>query len=196
MVRLILVFAIAVSTAACSVSKSTNYYVLTANSDTPAVQVSTVFEDQPSLGVGPVSVPEYLQRSQIVYSMMGNQLTVSSANQWSEPLNSAIVRVVTSNLSRLTPAVSIRPFPWRSDSKPEMVVRIALTELNRRAAEEAKLVADWVLVDTESKQVIHRARFSQSARVSGFSYSKLVQAYSDLLAALSRDISEAIEKRG
>ena len=82
MVRLILVFAIAVSTAACSVSKSTNYYVLTANSDTPAVQVSTVFEDQPSLGVGPVSVPEYLQRSQIVYSMMGNQLTVSSANQW------------------------------------------------------------------------------------------------------------------
>lgn len=192
MLRLSMIFLFVLSATSCGTSRVNNFYLLTANSKAEATQSTKVAKNEIILGIGPVTVPDYLQRSQIAYSMAGNQLVLSSENQWSEPLDKAVARVIAVNLSRLNPNISTLTFPWRTDSKPKLAVRLTIVELNRQSQDQAELVADWTLVDLKSKQTLHRAKFSQSTIVSEFSYSTLTEAYSDLLAVLSNDINEVL----
>jgi len=192
MLRLSLVLLFTLLAAACGTSRMNNFYVLSPNSKANTIQSVNLAESKITIGIGPVKVPDFLLRSQIAYSMANNQLVLSSENQWSEPLDKGIARVVTVNLSRLNPKISTSTFPWRSDSKPKRSIRLTIIELNRQSEDKAVLVADWTLVDVKTKQILHRASFSESTNISEFSYSNLTKAYSDLLARLSHHINEAL----
>jgi len=206
MARLLLIISFALFTSACSTSPTNNFYILTANSSANSVTKNaennstsnTKVDDENSVnksvvGVGPITVPDYLQRSPIAYSMTNNHLIVSSVDQWSEPLDKAIGRVMAVNLSRLYPSRSTLTFPWRIESKPQFAIRISIIELNRQSVDQAVLEADWTLVDIKKRQVLHRARFSQMIRTSEFSYANLAYAYSDLLAMLSHTIDKVLQ---
>ncbi len=192
--RLILFAGLAITLAlgSCASSPEVNYYLLTANSkdnlgsSNPANNISV------SLGVGPITVPEYLQRSQIVYSMDGNNLTIAQQDFWSEPLDSAISRVVAYNLMRLNKNSSIVTFPWRGDQSPHYAIRISIIELNRSSTNIAHLEAEWTLLDQQSKSILGNQIFSATVEMSEFSYLALAGAYSELLAVLSENISAAV----
>ena len=62
--------------AACGSTPPSDYYVLS------AAATETPSGDSPSLGVGPVSIPEYLNRNSMVFNRDGNKLEIASFARW------------------------------------------------------------------------------------------------------------------
>jgi uncharacterized lipoprotein YmbA len=173
--------------------------MLTANSLSNNLQNNNIFTADKNpvnkliVGIGPINLPEYLQRLPIVYSMETNHLFLSSSDQWSEPLDRAISRVIADNLSRLDSSRYTMRFPWHLGTEPQLAIRISLIQLNRLSVDQAIIDTYWTLVNIKTRQVLHRARFSQRVFISEFSYVNLANAYSNLLAMLSNNISEVLQ---
>lgn len=74
----------------CSTSLPTKYYVLAAAESKAAdVQLRTRI-----VGLGPLEIPEYLDRKSIVTRVREYELRVSDLHRWAEPLTGAIERVL------------------------------------------------------------------------------------------------------
>jgi uncharacterized lipoprotein YmbA len=173
--------------AGCGSSPPVNYYVLSAHTG-PAPAGST-----PSLGVGPVAVPEYLNRDNMVMNREGNTLVVASSDRWAEPLMDGIQRVLAINLAGLLNTQSIRLHPWHRDQAPDYGVSINLLSLD--ASEQgATLAAEWLLYRPSDKQVVSRrlSRLEQPFPDRPVASEQVAAAYSELLLRLSEVIAGAI----
>ena len=114
------IVALAVLLMGCGSSPRNNHYVLTGD----AGKIPT--GSAPSLGVGPIKVPEYLNRTGMVFSREGNQLHVSATERWAEPLEAGVMRVVAINLAASLNTQEIRSFPWDPKRAPDYGVSITL----------------------------------------------------------------------
>ena len=123
---------------ACGSSPQSNFYRLTAAvSPSPGGQTPTV-------GIGPIDIPEFLNRNAMVYTRDGNQLQVAGEELWAEPLDYGITRVMGINLSHLLHSEDIRFFPWDVRHAPEYGVKVRVLDLDARDG-QAMLVAEWLL---------------------------------------------------
>lgn len=59
-----------------------------------------------TIGVGPVSIPDSLDRSQIATLSGGNEVIIAEFDRWSGSCRDEIARVMTENLSALLPIVT------------------------------------------------------------------------------------------
>ncbi len=89
----------------CGSSPPNNFYVLSAH-EFPAPSGTA-----PALGVGPINIPEYLGRQNMVYSRVDNTLQVASLDMWAEPLGAGIQRVLVLNLTGLLNTQDVSTFP-------------------------------------------------------------------------------------
>jgi len=63
----------------------------------------------PAVAIARPSLPPYLERNELVTRTGDGRLKIHENDIWSEPLNSAISRVVADNLRRLTGSTNIQP---------------------------------------------------------------------------------------
>ena len=84
----------------------TRYYALTATS---TGRLAT--RPDLAVGVGPVVIPGYLDHKEIVTAGEANDLILADYHVWAEPLEKAITRVVSKNLSQLLGSPTVAPFP-------------------------------------------------------------------------------------
>ena len=183
------IVALAVLLMGCGSSPRNNHYVLTGD----AGKIPT--GSAPSLGVGPIKVPEYLNRTGMVFSREGNQLQVSSTERWAEPLEAGVMRVVAINLAASLNTQDIRSFPWDPKRAPDYGVSITLLALDAND-DEATLVAEWrVFLPASLESVTRRvSRFKLPLPAGEISAGQIAPAYSQLLSQLSTQISESIKK--
>lgn len=191
--------------ASCSTSPAKTLYILTANAETHDGSLLEVNEQslplsESVIGIGPIAVPEYLQRLPVAREVTGNVLQQSSLNQWAEPLDSAITRVIAENLSRLQPDRFTLIYPWRAENSPRYAVRVNVVNLAQQSGSRVILEANWALVDLASKQVVRRSKFHQTQGLTRQAtgaeavYAELAGVYSDLLTLLSQDIDRALKE--
>jgi uncharacterized lipoprotein YmbA len=172
----------------CATSPPSNFYRLTPAAD-HAPGGST-----PSLGIGPVDIPEFLNRNALVYTRGGNQLQLAESERWAEPLDDGITRVLGLNLSALLQTESLRFFPWDLRQAPDYGVRINILELDARDG-QAILVADWLLYRPGNGATLTSriSQFSQALPAGELQAAQLPAAYSALLFKLSETIAAAIK---
>ena len=187
---LTLAAALALSTilAGCGSSPSNNYHRLTATVAT-APQGET-----PSLGVGPIDIPAYLDREKLVYQQEGTSLQVASTEHWAEPLGAGIERVLALNLAGLLNTQDMQTFPWHPQRAPDYGVRVNLLTLDTNS-NEAVLTAEWLVYRPEDAQTVQRRISSvQKPLNSGQAVIDDIPAvYSELLFQLSEIIAAAID---
>lgn len=176
---------------ACQHSPKKNYFYLTPINTTEKSSTDSASVTQ-LIGLGPIDIPEYLTRSQIIDSQADNSLVMADNAYWAEPLDKSIARVISLNLIHMNVARSIVDFPWRNDSKPRYSFRLHIDDLSRNG-KNATINAIWELVDNGNKTTLMRHHFVRS--ISAESGAKgLAQSYSQLLADLSREMDEALNK--
>ena len=175
--------------AGCGSSPSHNYYLLHANS------IPGQGESSLSLGIGPVSVPEYLNRSALVHSGAGNTLNIASLERWAEPLQDGITRVLGLNLAAELGTQDLRPHPWQRSERPDLAVQLWLLQLDVRDG-VAELVTEWRLHQPGSERDVERriSRLSQPLPGGQWQADAAAAAYSALLQALAEEIAAAIRK--
>ena len=173
--------------AGCGSSPPINYYVLSAHKD------SVPSGSTPSLGVGPIAIPEYLNRDNLVTNREGNTLVVASSDRWAEPLADGVPRVLAINLAGLLNTQSIRSYPWHREQTPDYGIRINLLSLDANG-EEATLSAEWLLYRPADNDEVRRqlSRLRQPLSDGTVGPEQIAQAYSELLFKLSEMIASAI----
>ncbi|HEV2055933.1 MAG TPA: PqiC family protein [Methylomirabilota bacterium] len=167
-------------------SAATRFYVL-APGEIPAVPVAGAT----SVGVGPVGVPGYLDRPQIVTRPAADKIDLGEFDQWGEPLRDGISRVLAEDLARQMPSARISIFPWRSLESVRYQVIVDVTRLDGPAGGDLALEARWRILDAAGKEVaVKTTRLAEPT--GGAGYSATVSAMSRVLAALSREIAQAL----
>jgi uncharacterized lipoprotein YmbA len=136
--RVTALVALAALFTACSTTPPSRHYLLTATLDEiPASQ-------SPAIGVGPIEIPEYLNRNTLVYRGQDNELEITHQSRWGEPLEDGISRVVSLNLAGLVGTENVRSFPWHPQRPPDYGVKIRILRMDATDS-EAILIAEWVI---------------------------------------------------
>jgi hypothetical protein len=191
-----------VAIAACAVvfaasggcgSSTTRFYALNALSPGTA-QKDGGARPGPGLGVGPVSLPERLNRPEIVTRVNETMLHLAEFDQWAAPLQDSVTRVLAENLSSLVPTDQVTIYPWTSEAPIDYEVRVDISQLDGSLGKDCSLVARWSVFRRADKHTM--AGKSSHSEPAGESYATLVAAQSRLLAALSRDIVAALKAEG
>src|SRR5262245_57988989 len=165
----------------------TQFYLLTPlTSPDTAPPASAGWRDR-TLGVGPVTVPPYLDRPQIVTRASRAKVVLADLDQWAAPLADTIARVLAEDLSLLIPTERVVLHPWPRTLDPDYQVTVEVLQFDRGPGGEVVLVARWSLLDRDGKDLVLRtSRLSQAA--GGTDYEAAVTAMGRTLEALARDM--------
>jgi hypothetical protein len=142
------------------------------------------------VGLGPIHIPAYLDRPQIVRAASGQEYYLSDQHRWAERLDENIARVSARNLAAYLPADQIVPYPWPREPKPDAQVTITIQELHVDPAGEARMSALWTLRQGKARAVSRQ--FSCRQPASAEDYALMVEAQSQCLARLNHDMAHAI----
>ncbi|MCH2546837.1 MAG: PqiC family protein [Alphaproteobacteria bacterium] len=145
------------------------------------------------VGVGPVMVTDYLDRSQIVIRVTDNQLELSEFDRWAGNPDKEIQRVLAANLATLLGTSRITTYPWKTAIVPEISVEVNVERFEYAYTGETWLVANWQVFTQDGRNIVAFQR-SELKRASGKEYNEIAQALSELVADLSTQIASEIRK--
>ena len=149
-----------------------------------------------AIGVGPVELPEYLDRPQIVTRKSQNQLEISEFHRWAGSLPQGFSRVLAKNISTLLPTDRVAVFPWEGTFSPTYQVKVQVEQFDGQVGKQVFLRVIWSVVSQEgAKELVVRKTFIEEP-VPTKDYDGLVAAESNALATLSREIVEEIRRLG
>jgi uncharacterized lipoprotein YmbA len=109
---------------------------------------------EPVLGLGPITMPSYLDRPELVTRTGSNQLQVSPTDRWGEPLELGFARALRFQLGKQLGADSIVLFPWDRAKTPPLTVAIDVSRFERRADGTVELRARWTLRESASGRIL------------------------------------------
>ena len=172
---------------ACGTSQKTDFYQLEETSDASLVGV----EKGCIIGVGPINLPEYINRPQIVTRKSENHFNVSEFNRWIEPVNDSINRLLVINLSNNLNSNRVYWLP-RNDRQYPLDLRIAIDigRFDGQLGKEVILESRWSIYDKNDKPTLTRVSLIKEP-VNGESYSALVVAMNRALQQLGKEIAQA-----
>ncbi len=156
-VPLILLAAL-IALGACGTSPPSRYYALE-NAGYDSI------DDGPNsvvLGVGPIRVPEYLERPQIVTRGQNRELHIDDFNRWAEPVGHAQLTVLASNLDGLLQDVIVLAYPYGriADYDYRLVARVERFDMD--ASGSTVLSVQWSISGADGEPVLapRRSRFA------------------------------------
>jgi uncharacterized protein len=180
------------TTAGCGTTGPTKFYVLNALAGSETAAPALTARPGIAVGVGPVKIPEYLDRLQIVTRSTMSSLQLAEFERWAEPLEKSIPRILAENLSALLGSDQIAIHPWPNALQVEYQLVVEVNRLDGTLRQNALLDARWTLLADKGKRVVVRKNSTVSEPVSGGSYEGLVMAQSRTLAQLAKEIANAI----
>jgi uncharacterized lipoprotein YmbA len=177
--------------AACSQTPPTQFYTLS-SMQLPA---SDVGGPNTVVGVGPVTLPEYLDRPQIVTRESGNRVMLADFSVWVEPVNGMFMRVLVENLSLLLATDNVIALPQRRPMRLDYQVEVDVTRFDADLSGRALLDARWRVFGRDGERLIGEGRSTivVPAAEPG-TYEAIVAALSKALGQMSAAIASAIEK--
>lgn len=140
------------------------------------------------VAVGPVTVPDIVDRPQLVVRLAPNRVELLEQHRWAEPLKSAIPRVIAADLTRLLGA-EVSTESRRMDA--EYHVRIEIGTFESLPGEAVALDALWS-VRPRAAGATRSGRTALRVATDGPGYEALAAAHAGALAQLSRDVAAAI----
>ena len=154
-------------------------------------------DDDVVLGVGPMRMAEYLNRTQIVTRGAGAELKVDEFNRWAEPLEDAFHRVLSINVDNTMDGVTVLAFPWESAVRRQVDYRLLGDVIRFDADRSGSVVLEtqWGIAAVDSGDVVVRARrtrYEAQAR-SPDDPATIASAMNEALAKFSRDIAGAMQ---
>jgi len=146
-----------------------------------------------SLGLGPISLPAYLDRPQMMTRVGPNQVEFSDANRWAEPLEINLARTLAHNLKLLLHADQVVTFPWSSSTKLNYTVPIDVLRFECDGNGNAQLSARWTIKDPKGKRLLETRESQLNQQASSPGAEGSVAALSAVLSDFSREVAAAVD---
>jgi uncharacterized protein len=147
------------------------------------------------VGVGPVTLPDYLDRPQIVTRASGNRMMLAAFDAWVEPMDGMFSRVLVENLSSLLATDNVVLLPQRRPTPLDYQVEVDVTRFDADLNGRAVLDARWKVFGKDGEPLIEEGRSTVVEPAAGSdSYEDIVAAMSRALGEMSRTIAGTIER--
>ena len=178
----------------CGSSRPAKFYILSPVKAPPvASKQATVSEPTVTVGIGPVEIPDYVDRPQIVTRTAQNGLDVAQFDRWGGGLKPDVARVLVENLSALLPADQVAVVPWKRGVSLQHRVAVDVTRFDATPGESVWLKAQWTIFGQDGKTVGMARESNIREPVAGRDYATLVAAMSKALGSLSQDMADGLK---
>jgi uncharacterized lipoprotein YmbA len=177
--------------AACGGTPPTQFYTLS-NMQLPPRDAVT---PKTTVGVGPVALPEYLDRPQIVTRASGNRMMLADFSSWVEPIKGMFTRVLVQNLSSLLATENVVALPQRRPTPLDYQVEVDVIRFDADLKSRAVLDANWKVYGKNGDRLLEEGRSTiVEPAAEPDSYEAVVAALSSALGQMSSAIASAIER--
>ena len=173
-------------------SQPSKFYLL--NSLSAAEQAMVKAHTELAIGIGPLDIPEYVDRPQIVTRISENELNLAEFHKWAEPLKDNIPQVLADNLSVLLKTDQVATYPWKRTTPINYQVAIEITRFDTASDGQAHLIARWHLFGEDTRMVLDTQTSHITKPVEGNDYGTIVLALNQTLADLSRAMAKSITR--
>lgn len=187
--RLMLPLTAALLLSACG-GATQKYYQLTA--DRPAPTAASGLR----AGIGPITLPGYLDRAELVYQNGPNQFQIPADAHWAGSLKENISRVLASNVGNRLRSGNVLSYPWTPDARLRYRVAVDIQQFHAISGTGAVLDVSWRVELPEGGPAILRRNASYRERVEGDGYDAVVAAENRLLAQLADGIASSLRSAG
>jgi uncharacterized lipoprotein YmbA len=181
---------VVIGLAGCGNSPPVQYYTLsTEASPDPTLAMTT----ERHIAVGPVTLPDVVERPQLVMRTTANRVTLLEEHQWAEPLANEIARVIADNISRLLGTKLISIYPQSAADHAPYRVLVDVQQFESAVGSHILIDASWTVRHSDHGETsLKLGRSSVEEPATGTGYEALAAAHSRALVRISRDIAEAI----
>lgn len=145
------------------------------------------------VGLGPVTLPQYLDRPDIVTREGENEMRLADFQKWAEPMEPMLTRVLAEDLYRLLGARDVVALPQRREVALDRTVEVDVLRFDADRAGRVTLDARWRVYDGAGEKELAGGRSiiaEAGAPVPG--YDAIVAAMSRAVGRLAREIAAAV----
>lgn len=132
---------------------SSRYFMLRATPPPPSAEAPL---GDLVLGLGPVTVPEYLDQFEMLDLVGPYELKYSAQNRWVEPLGGQIYRTLADNLHRQLSPDAILAYPWYASDGVGLQVEVTFDPIRLDESGAWQGGAAWVIRDPATRVTLER----------------------------------------
>lgn len=185
--RLLTLGALSLAAAGCAGFSAPRYYLM---SPVPPAAPASV-EKSPAVGVGPLTLADYLERQNIVTRETSSRIQVSPDHKWAAALDKQIAELLATDLGQRLGHDALPVYPW----PPGTRVKYQLTaEISRfiHYGDKVYLDASWRLLDGPSS--VAASGSSRIEETADADYDAIVDAMSRAVARLADEIAAKVHQ--
>jgi len=176
---------------ACATTPGANFYTLGVVSP-PASDVQSPLV----LAIGPVDLPQYLDRPHIVTRLGGNRLRVDEFNRWGGALEEDATRVLARQIGGRLGTRRIYSYPSRVVADTDYRIALDIRTFDGALDGEVSLDVSWSVIEDRSGRVVLTGQAGYRSFSSAADYDAYAAALSDTLVQLGDDLAAAIKGLG
>jgi uncharacterized lipoprotein YmbA len=172
--------------AGCSRSPRVTFYTL--NATAVAESATQALE---SVVIGPVTLPELLDRPHFVLTIDANRVDILEMHRWAAPLKGEIPRIIADDLALLLTPTRVAVSAPNSDLDAGYRVQIDIRSFEMTEGKGVAVDLLWSIRYSQNGAVKNGRAMVREPVTSG-GYEPLVAAQSRALGSVSRDLAEAL----
>lgn len=178
---------LSIAMSGCSRSPRITFYTLE-----PVSKIGSVSAVAgPAIAVGPVTLPELVDRPQFVIRVAANRVEILDSHRWAEPLKSEIPRLIAENLGLLLGSSQVSSYLQHAAADAEYRVLVDIQRFETSPGEAVTVEALWFLRPAAGGTP-KTGRSLVREQLGAVGYDSVVSAYGRALRAISADLARAI----
>jgi len=171
----------------CATAPRASLYTLNGTEPVPAGDLSSLV-----LAIGPVDLPQYLDRPHIVTRLSDTRLRVDEFHRWGGALEEDISRILALQLGGRLGTRRIYNYPSRVVAETDYRIALDIRAFDGALGGTVKLDVSWSVIDDRSSRVVKTGQARYQSTSGGTGYDAYVAALSDTVAQLGDDLAVAL----
>lgn len=148
-----------------------------------------------ALGVGPLTLPDLLDRPQMLTHGGPHQVDVAEFHRWAGDLGANLSRVLAERLGARLGTERLSLYPWPAQRRLDYQVRAELWRFDGRPGGEAVLWGQWSLLDGAGERELRTQGVRLRESVNGGEFVDLAAALSRLSERLGDQIAQGLAEQ-
>ena len=190
MTRILLIAAASVVITGCGSPPTPRFYTLSPQASATVAAAAAV--DRPRIRVGPVTLPESVNRPQFVTRTSATEVAIAEQHRWAGPLKDEVPRTLAADLARLTGNAHIAADPFAAATSIDYRVIVDFQRFEGVLGSDVVLEALWTVRAYNGDTVASgRSDVREPAGAAG--YDAMAAAYGRGLSKLADAIAPALK---
>lgn len=176
----------------CATPPREHFYALTPVARAPEMAPPAVFDER-HVSIGPVTIPEIVDRPQLVVRHGANQVEILEQHRWAQSLATDIAGVLSANLATLMPHLAVTTHASQASAGADTRVGVEIVQFDAMPGEAVTVQARWTV--RSARAVSDKptgATFREPVRGPG--PDALAAAFDRALARLSAEIADDLQR--